>query len=79
MILLNKEWIFLRGRDSLGMKMKCDLTLSSNILVSMTIVGTRCSQIMRQKSSTELSVGPVIIQSCVRLIIIKHLLHTLTL
>ena len=34
------------------------LTLSSNILVNMTTVGTRCSHIMRQKSSTELSVGP---------------------
>ena len=42
------------------MKTKHDLTLSSNILVNMTIVGTRCSQIIRQKSSTELSVGPVI-------------------
>ena len=46
------------------MKTKCDLTLSSNILVSMTIVGTCCSQIMRQKSSNELSVGPVINNSC---------------
>jgi len=34
------------------------LTLPSNILVSITTVGVRLSQIMRQKSSTEFSVGP---------------------
>jgi hypothetical protein len=34
------------------------LTLPSKIRVSMTIVGTRYSHIIRQKSSTELSVGP---------------------
>ena len=52
-----------RGGDSIEIgdsNTKHDLTLPSNILVSMTIVGTRCSQIMHQKSSTELSVGPVI-------------------
>jgi hypothetical protein len=35
------------------------LTLPSNILVSMTTVGTRCSQIICQKSSTEFSAGPI--------------------
>ena len=34
------------------------LTLPSYIRVNMTMVGTLCSQIIRQKSSTELSVGP---------------------
>ena len=70
-----------REGDSLEIGDAHDLTLPSNILVSMTIVGTRCSQIIRQKSSTELSVGPVIIiiiQLHVRLMI-EHLLHTLTL
>ena len=34
------------------------LTLPSNVRVNMTMVETRCSQIIRQKSSREFSVGP---------------------
>ncbi len=33
-------------------------TFPSNTLVSMTIVGDFCSQIIRQKSSNEFSFGP---------------------
>ncbi len=57
-LIINTLWNSYNAEIYHNMSIIYTLTLPSNILVNMTIVGMFPSQIIRQKSSIEFSVGP---------------------